>query len=70
MIELQQQPQPLSSEEVGQLKHYEGIVERNMRGILEGGAALGEIRDRVLWRESYGSFGAYLAERWPQISAW
>lgn len=54
----------LTQDEIGQLKHYEGIVDHNLRGFKEAGEALAEIRDRELFRQHYPSFAAYLEQRW------
>lgn len=54
----------LTSTEVGQLLHYEGIVERNIRAAELAGEALAEIYRLRLYRQGYDSFEAYLDLRW------
>lgn len=54
----------LTQTELGQLAHYEGIIDRNLRGFREAGEAMAEIRDRDLYRDRYPTFEAYLEDRW------
>lgn len=60
-------PAPLTVLEIGQLKHYEAIVERNERAVMEGMDALLEVHDRNLYRE-YGTFPEYIAARFPRLA--
>lgn len=54
------------------LAELEAVIQRNLDGILEAGAALLEIRERRLYRPEHGGahldFSAYLRARWPQFS--
>lgn len=57
----------LTPSEVQQLEDYEAIIARSLRGFVEVGEALAEIRDRRLYRAKFSSFEAYLAEKWPTV---
>ena len=48
----------------GRLAELELVVERGLQTFSEVGAALLEIRDRRLYRETHASFEAYCRERW------
>lgn len=50
--------------ETARLAELETVVERNVRGFVETGAALGEIRERRLYRATHATFEAYCRERW------
>jgi hypothetical protein len=57
-------PEPLAPEERDRLAELEGIVEPDLEAFLRAGAALSEIRDRRLYRETHSAFDVYLRERW------
>lgn len=46
------------------LVELEGVIERGLTTFVEVGAALMEIRDSRLYRETHGTFEAYCRERW------
>lgn len=46
------------------LAECEAVIERGLDSFVEVGRALIEIRDSRLYRETHGTFQAYLAERW------
>jgi N6-adenosine-specific RNA methylase IME4 len=50
--------------EIDRLAELEAVVERGLQTFVEVGLALAEIRDSRLYRESHGTFEAYLDERW------
>lgn len=52
------------SEVAGRLDALEAVIERGVRTFVEVGAALGEIRDRKLYRDDYATFDAYCHQRW------
>jgi hypothetical protein len=54
----------LTISEVEHLHRLEVIVQRGLRADVEIGRALDEIRAGKLHRDTHGSFGAYLRERW------
>ena len=54
----------LTADEVDDLRGYEAIIDRGRKTFFEVGAALSEIRDQRLYRESYDSFEDYLSQRW------
>src|SRR5262245_37656887 len=54
----------LSVEEKMRLEECERAVKRNLRSWCEAGAALVEIRDERLYRETHESFAAYCRDRW------
>jgi hypothetical protein len=50
--------------ESSRLVELEQVVAAGLQTFVEVGLALAEIRDRRLYRETYGTFEAYLDERW------
>jgi hypothetical protein len=54
----------LTGEVAGRLDALEAVIERGLRTFVEVGAALGEIRDRKLYKDEYATFDAYCRERW------
>ena len=55
---------PLLPTEKTRLGELERIVEQGLATFLNVGRALLEIRDQRLYRESFGTFEAYLRQRW------
>jgi hypothetical protein len=47
-----------------ELERLEGVVERGLETFVEVGMALGQIRDRKLYREGHPSFDTYCRQRW------
>ena len=56
--------QELTKQERKDLLANEKIIENGMRSFIDVGQALGDIRNRKLWRHGYDSFKGYLGERW------
>jgi hypothetical protein len=56
--------QNLTPAEIDDLDRLESIAQRRLGSYLLVGNALGEIRDRHLYRASHPSFEAYVRERW------
>lgn len=54
----------LTAEERQDLAGLELVIDRGRKAFVEVGAALGEIRDARLYRETHATFEDYLAERW------
>jgi hypothetical protein len=54
----------LAVPEQERLRELEAVVDRGVRTFVEVGLALGEIRDRRLYRETHATFEDYLRERW------
>lgn len=54
----------LAKRERDRLQQLEAIVDRGVKTFMEVGAALKEIRDGRLYRDSHGTFEAYCKERW------
>jgi hypothetical protein len=46
------------------LEQLEAVVDNGLRTFVEVGLALGQIADQRLYKAAYGSFEAYLRERW------
>lgn len=48
------------------------VIERGRKAFVEVGAALMEVRERELYRETHGTFEAYCADRWgfSRVHAW
>jgi hypothetical protein len=61
--ELEPAPE-LSAPERQRLAELEAVVERGLDTFAEVGRALLEIRDERLYRETHGTFEAYLRQRW------
>jgi hypothetical protein len=59
----------LTPAEIEELNRFEGITQRRLGSYLLVGNALGEIRDRHLYRASHPSFEMYVRERWGLDSA-
>ena len=59
----------LTPAEIEELNRFEGLTQRRLGSYLLVGNALGEIRDRHLYRASHPSFETYLRERWGMHSA-
>ena len=60
---------PLNEQEQADLKRLESEIADGLRGERVAGAALAEIRDRRLYRESYRTFEAYVEAEWPMSRA-
>jgi hypothetical protein len=56
--------EPLSTDEVQTLQHYEAIIARGLKTFVEVGQALLTIREHELYRESYATFEDYCRHRW------
>lgn len=54
----------LTDEEQGRFKDLEDCIRKGLTTFLEVGEALGEIRDRRLYRNGYKTFEAYCREAW------
>jgi hypothetical protein len=54
----------LTADETGRLVELEQIVDRGLKTFVDVGQALGEIRDRRLYRATHQTFEAYLRDRW------
>jgi hypothetical protein len=51
------------------LAENEAIIAAGIDGFIETGLALADVRDREQYRDAgYTTFGAYLADRWPELS--
>jgi hypothetical protein len=61
---------PLNSEERSELKRCEKVVDQNRAAFLKVGNALLAIREKKLYRETHGSFSAYVEERHDFKGAW
>lgn len=59
-----ERPPPLSRHERSRLDHCEEVIERGLESFLEVGAALAEVKESKLYRESYGTFADYCRQRW------
>lgn len=57
-------PGELSDAEAGRLAELEAVVDRGLQTFVEVGRALGEIRDRKLYRQTHSTFEDYCRERW------
>jgi hypothetical protein len=57
-------PPPLTKIERRDFNRDERAVARNLKSFLDLGLALKDIRDRRLYREQYGTFEEYCAQRW------
>lgn len=57
----------LTADQKEDLTAMEAVIQAGQRTFLEVGRALMAIRDEQLFRETHGSFEAYLVERWPEI---
>jgi len=56
--------EPLLKTEKQELRHCERLIERGIAQFRDVGAALSEIRDKRLYRESHANFADYCRERW------
>lgn len=56
--------QPLTKRDRDTLDSLESIIQRGKKHFLETGAALVQIRDQRLYRESHGTFEAYCEGKW------
>ena len=54
----------MSKQELKELSINEEIIENGLRGFIDVGQALSEIRNRRLWRNNFDNFKEYLNERW------
>lgn len=54
----------LTPAERDNLNRLEAVAQRDLGAYLQVGNALGEIRDRHLYRDTHASFETYLRERW------
>ena len=54
----------LADDEKAFLSRQEAVIERGRKAFVEVGAALAEIRDRRLYRETHETFETYVKERW------
>jgi len=54
----------LTTIETNRLSTCEAVIERGLKTFYEVGAALAEIRDARLYRQSHGTFEDYCRERW------
>lgn len=59
----------LTPPELVRLKECESRIENGVQAMIDAGNALAEIRDSRLYREQYGTFEAYVKERWGQSRA-
>lgn len=57
-------PEALTSAEADRLDELERVVDRGLQTFVEVGTALGEIRDRRLYRATHATFEDYCRERW------
>lgn len=58
---------PLTVQEIGNLKHWEGVVDTHMRGAELAWGALLEIYEANLWRE-WPSWAEYVRARFPRLA--
>src|SRR5262249_30758070 len=56
--------EPLNELERAELAECEQVIERGQRTFVEVGQALMKVRDSRLYRETHGTFDAYVKERW------
>lgn len=56
--------------EKARLKECERTIERGMATFVEVGKALAEIRDSRLYRDTHGTFAAYVRQRWGRTRDW
>lgn len=55
---------PLDLTDRNDLQYHEQVIEKGVKTFLQVGESLAVIRDRRLYRESYGTFEEYLDKRW------
>lgn len=61
---LSSKQEQLTVAEQKELEQLESVLRRELRGFVEAGRALMEIRDKKLYRATHSSFDAYCCERW------
>jgi hypothetical protein len=54
----------LAPSEVSRLAELEAVVDKGVQTFIEVGEALGEIRDKRLYRQTHVRFDDYMRERW------
>ncbi len=59
----------LTDVETDRLDELEHVVARGLQTFVEVGQALGEIRDRRLYRATHGTFDNYCRERWGFVAS-
>ncbi|HEX6940614.1 MAG TPA: hypothetical protein VF158_14450 [Longimicrobiales bacterium] len=64
VVEPELAPEPLTPAEAERLAALEARIASGLTTFVEVGSALAEVRDARLYRERFGTFERYLAERW------
>lgn len=63
-LDLDDQDDQLTADELAQLREAEDRIQRGLSGFLDMGLALGMIRERRLFRATHASWESYLRDRW------
>lgn len=56
--------EPITEADLKDLKSFEQLISKGLQTFYDVGHALAEIRDRKLYRQSYGTFEDYCQQRW------
>jgi hypothetical protein len=67
-LDLDDQDDQLTDDELAQLREAEARIQRGLSGFLDMGLALGTIRERRLFRATHGSWEGYLLDRWKMTA--
>ncbi len=57
-------PNELTPVEQVRLTELEAVIDRNIKGFIEVGMALAEIRDKKLYRETHDTFESFCRDKW------
>ena len=57
-------PNELTPMEADRLKELETVIDRNIKGFVEVGMALAEIKEKRLYRETHDTFEAFVNDKW------
>lgn len=53
-----------------ELRRCEDVIESGLKTFVEVGRALKHVRDKKLYRDTHGTFAAYIKERWGMSRDW
>jgi hypothetical protein len=67
-LDLDDQDDQLTDDELAQLREAEARIQRGLSGFADAGLALGLIRERRLYRSTHDSWEGYLADRWKMTT--